>query len=423
MKLRNKKWSLGLFICLLIFGTVLAGCSNSDKSASGGNSDSGKKVTLTLSMWSSSPAEKKQLDNVLASFHKENPNITVKTHVIADQYMDVIKTELIGGKAGDVFYLDASEAPAMIKQGVIQPLDGYVKKSFDVSDFEKPLLDAFKGKDGKMYGFPKDYSTLSLFYNKKMFQEAGISSPPKTWDELEADAKKLTKANVYGLGVQIDLARLYNIAQSTGGEVVKNNQANFADPKVVSALKPLIDMHLNQKTLGRPEDSGTKSTSEMFGQQKAAMVFEGPWTIPYLKESFPDLQYGVAELPTIHDKKSTMAYTVAYVMNKASQHKEASWKLISYLTGKKGMKQWTKDGIALPTRKSVAKELGYDKDPLRGPFIAGANYATVWQAGVNLPTITNNFNNQFTSAYIGDQPLAKALKKGQKTANDEIKNQ
>jgi len=60
-------------------------------------------------------------------------------------------------------------------------------------------------------------------------------------------------------------------------------------------------------------------------------------------------------------KKGTMAYTVAYVMNKQSKHKPEAWQLISYLTGKEGMKAWTRSGFALPTRKSIAATLGYDK--------------------------------------------------------------
>lgn len=151
------------------------------------------------------------------------------------------------------------------------------------------------------------------------------------------------------------------------------------------------------------------------------MVIEGPWLIPYLKQTFPNVEYATAEVPTVAGKKGTMAYTVAYVMNKQSKHKPEAWQLISYLTGKEGMKAWTSGGFALPTRKSVAAALGYDKHPLYSPFIAGASYATIWQAGENLPIILNNFNNQFVSAMLGEQPLSAAMTKAQETANKEIR--
>jgi len=169
-----------------------------------------------------------------------------------------------------------------------------------------------------------------------------------------------------------------------------------------------------------PSDVGTTSGSEIFGEGKAAMVIEGSWLLPYLNKTFPDIEYATAELPTAGGKKGTMAYTVAYVMNKQAKHKQEAWQLISYLTGKEGMKAWTSKGFALPTRKSVAVALGYNQNPLYSPFLAGAAYATIWQAGENLPIIMNNFNNQFISAMLGEQTLKSAMLKAQKTANKEI---
>jgi multiple sugar transport system substrate-binding protein len=159
----------------------------------------------------------------------------------------------------------------------------------------------------------------------------------------------------------------------------------------------------------------------MFGQGKAAMVLDGNWAIPYLQETFPRISFAIAPVPTINGKKGTMAFTVAYVMNKQSTHKEEAWELISYLTGKEGMKAWASGGLILPTRKSVLAELGYPNNPLYAPFVAGADYATLWQAGENLSLINQNFNNQFLSALLGEQSLAEAMKKAQATANQEIK--
>ncbi|PFA63180.1 ABC transporter substrate-binding protein [Bacillus sp. AFS015802] len=410
------KWMASLGITTMLVGTVLAGCSGSDEKTSSNGGD--EKVEITLAGWGGNPSEQKLLTQTIADFEEKHPNIDVKHEVISEQYMDVLKTRLIGGEGPDVFYLDALEAPALIDTGVVEPLDDYVTEDFDVEDFEKPMLEAFK-VDGKTYGFPKDYSTLALFYNKKMFEEAGVEVP-KTWDELREVSKALTKDGVYGFGVAPELARLYHIAQSTGGEVVKDDQANFASDKVVNALQPIIDQHNKDKTSAQASEVGANWGGEMFGQGKAAMVIEGNWAIPFLADTFPDVEYGTAELPTINGEKGTMAYTVGYVMNAASEKKEASWELISYLTGKEGMETWTSKGFALPTRKSVAEKLGYDKDELRGALVAGAPYATVWAEGKNLPIIMNNFNNQFIAAFLGDRPLDEALKEAEKQANSEI---
>ncbi|WP_391204732.1 ABC transporter substrate-binding protein [Psychrobacillus sp. L4] len=417
----KKKWVATLGISALLVGGVLSGCSK-DSGDKAIKVDGGKPVEVTLAGWGSSPEEAELLSQVLKDFEDTHPNIKVKHEVIADQYMDVVKTRLIGGEGPDVFYLDAVEAPALIETGVLEPLNKYVKDDFDLNDFEKPLIEAFQ-KDGTYYGFPKGYSTLALFYNKKMFADAGVKVPT-TWDELREVSKKLTDGtNVYGFGQNPELARAYFIAEAYGGKVVVDNKANFADQKVLDALQPYVDQHLVEKTAAQPSDVGTGWTGEMFGQGKAAMVIEGNWAIPYLDSTFPDIDYGMAEVPTIKGKKGTMAFTVAYVMNAASEKKEAAWELMSYLTGKEGMETWTSKGFELPSRKSVAEKLGYDKDELRGALVAGAPYATVWSNGTNLPIIFNNFNNQFVSVYLGQSKLADALKEAQETANKEIDKQ
>ncbi len=384
-------------------------------------------VEVTLAGWGSSPEEQQLLQQVLDEFQAKNPDVKVKYEVIADQYMDVIKTRLIGNEAPDVFYLDAFEAPALIDKDVLEPLDGYVTPEFDLNDFEAPTVNAFKGADGKIYGFPKDTSTLALFYNKKMFADAGITAPPATWDELQEVSEKLTKKNgskveVYGLGQAPELARQMFMIQAFGGKLVDDQgQAAFATPEGEQGLALVVDQHLKAQTAGQPSDVGSGWGGEMFGQQKAAMVLEGNWAIPFIQSNFPDVDFGTAEVPTVNGKKGTMAFTVAYVMNKNSAKKEAAWKLISYLTGKEGMKTWTSKGFALPTRKSVSAELGYDKDALRGALVAGSSYATPWQAGPTLPTVMNNFNNQFIAAYTGGSSLNEALATAQDTANKEIK--
>ena len=409
-------------LVLVIFSTVIFTSCNSSRQA---NNDG--VVTITLSGWSNL-LEKQLLQQVVEKFEASNPTIKVRYDVIADEYMDVLKTRLIGDTAADVFYLDALEAPAMISPGVLQPLNDYLKADFDLQDFAPNLLKAFVG-DGVIYGLPKDVSTLALFYNKQAFAAASLTQPPSNWDQLRSDAKKLTIANnrdgkieQYGLGISPELARQVFMIKAFGGELVDaNNNAAFASPQSLKGLQLVVDQYLKDKSAAQPTDVGTTSGGEIFGQGKAAMVIEGPWIISYLKETFPSLEYGVAEVPTITGKKGTMAYTVAYVMNKKSKHKLAAWKLIAYLTGKEGMTAWTKTGLALPTRASVANKLDYDKNALYAPFVAGANYATIWQAGEYLPLIVNNFNNQFVSAIIGEQTLESAMRKAQETANKEIK--
>jgi multiple sugar transport system substrate-binding protein len=394
-------------------------------------------VTIKLSGWTASPVEQTLLKKLLQDFEVTHPGIVVKYEAINDQYMDVIKTRLIGEAAPDVFYLDALEAPFLMSQNVLEPLDSYIKPAFELDDFETTLIDSFKF-DRHLYGLPKDYSTLSLFYNRAAFKSAGLTSPPTTWEQLRDDAKQLTverdspqerlrqrggRIDRYGFGVAPELARQAYIIKAFGGQLVDDNgNATFASEAGLKGLQSIVEQYRQDRTTAQKSDVGTNSGSEMLGQGKVAMAIEGNWAIPYLQSTFPQLDFATAEVPSINNKKGTMVFTVAYVMNKQSQHKAAAWQLISYLTGKVGMEQWTSTGIALPTRRSVAQKLGYQQDPLRSPFVAGVKYAMPWQAGKYPAAIVNNFDNQFLSAMLGQQPLSQAMQRAQTDANRQIRS-
>jgi len=379
-------------------------------------------ITVKLSGWTGNPLEQRLLKQVIEDFEKQHPQIKVKYEAISDQYMDVINTRLVGEAAPDVFYLDALEAPFLMGQNVLEPLGKYIKPKFDLTDIEPNLLKNFTYQN-RIYGLPKDYSTLALFYNKQAFNQVGLTSPPTTWEQLRSYSKQLTgKLNKYGFGEIPELARQAYKITAFGGEIIdKNGYATFANNPGLQGLELVINQYQKDRSSAQKSDVGTNSGSEMFGQNKVAMVIEGNWAIPYLQETFPKLEFATAEIPEINNQKSTMVFTVAYVMNKQAPHKKEAWELISFLTGKEGMKKWTGKGFALPARKSVAQQLGYDQDPLRSSLVAGVNYATPWQVGKNPAAIINNFDNQFISVLLGQQPLKQAMLKAQDAANKQIK--
>jgi len=264
------------FLTLFIIGTIsFTACSAAKKISNDGL------IRLRLSGWGD-PIERQLLQEVLKNFEANNPKIIVKYEVIADQYMDVLKTRLIGETAADVFYLDALEAPALIQPGALEPLDNYITPEFDIRDFESILLNAFQ-QDGRTYGLPKDFSTLALFYHKKAFQAATLSQLPTTWKELQEYSKKLTidknkdgKIEQYGFGVILEIARQYFMIKAFDGELINlEGKATFASPESLKGLQLIIDQYRQDKSSVQPSDVGTTSGSEIFGQGKAAMVIEG----------------------------------------------------------------------------------------------------------------------------------------------------
>ncbi|MDX2230748.1 MAG: ABC transporter substrate-binding protein [Leptolyngbyaceae cyanobacterium bins.349] len=420
--MQQARW--GLLIGVAI---ALGGCGTMQPSNTQSAAAPKPTITLRFSGWQSNPNEGKLLQQVIQQFEAEHPHIEVQYEAINSEYMDVIRTRLIGDVAPDVFYLDAFEAPQLIKYGVLEPLDQYIPATFDLADFEPTLLSAFQ-HNGNLYGLPKDFSTLALFYNKQAFARAGITQPPHTWEALRQFSQRLTidtngdrTPDQFGLGIAPELARQTFMIRAFGGQLQdQQGKAMFASPASLQGLNLVVEQYRRDRTAAQPTDVGTSSGSEMLGQGKAAMVIEGPWAIPYLRETFPALPFGTAAVPTVNGKQSTMTYTVAYVMNRQTQHKQAAWSLIAYLTSKRGMKTWAQQGLVLPSRRSLLADLGYQTHPLYAPFVRGAAYGTTWQAADTLPILRTHFNNQFISALLGEQSLTQAMQRAQDAANREI---
>jgi multiple sugar transport system substrate-binding protein len=394
-----------------VFSLLVSACG----SPAGGEKADG---TVRIGAALSSPAEKKILEAQVKEFEKQNPGIKVKIESITDDYLKKMQTLIGARKEPDVFYLDSMPAPDLIKLGALEPLDGYLQKyGVNLSDFEDSLVKAFQ-KDGKTYGIPKDYNTLALFYNKKMFKEAGIE-PPKTWAELKEAAKKLTRGDRKGLVLNPELARYQPFLYQNGGKVLdEQGKPSLNLPQNAEALQFFADLFVKDKVADIPKNMGFDWSGDAFAEEKAAMVVEGGWLIPFLKEKAPQLEYGIVELPVKEPGKqnSNLAFTVAYVMSKNSKNKEAAFKLIQFLTSEEGQAYVVDSGLALPSRKAMGQKF-VEKYPEREAFVKGAAYAEPFQYGEIGPKLTDAANKAVESLVLKQESSAQAaLEKAQQQA-------
>ena len=156
-----------------------------------------------------------------------------------------------------------------------------------------------------------------------------------------------------------------------------NGTLGITDPPFIEALQFYHGLY--KKGIATiPTDVGQGWNGDTFGRGMAAMCLSGGWLIPFLKGNYPNLNWQVAELPR-GKEKATIAFTTAFSMPRSSKFKEDAWSMLSYLTGKNGMRIWTEQGLALPSRKSVAIDNGFYEDPVYGVFMNSAEYAKTFQ--------------------------------------------
>lgn len=351
--------------------------------------------TVIVSGWEASAEEGQLLQQMFDDFMARCPNITIDYQPSAD-YAPTMVANFAAGTVPDVFYVDSSVAPEWIEEGFLLPLDDYISQSgFDTSAFYEGYLDAFRGPDGAIYGLPKDASTLAMFYNPDLLSEAGVD-PPTNWDELTSAAEALTTGDTAGLCLSADLARALAFIYQNGGSIYNEDftEVTFDSPEVREAIDFYMSFFQNG-TAATPGELGVDWCGAALGEQKAAIVFEGNWLIPFMEGTYPDTPFELAEMPA-GEEQATLAFTVSYSIGADSQNPDAGWSLLSYLTGPEGMETWTSLGLALPSRSDVAVPEGRDA------LVAGAEYARPWSFVPRFGDVAGAFNNAMTAAIEGD---------------------
>ena len=315
---------------------------------------------VTLSGWQSTGAEGKAVEDTIAAAKKALPDLNITYAPVSGEYKTVMPTKFAAHDVPDVFYVNAEYAPEWIEQGFLEPLDDYIAKSgYDKSAFYPDYLSIFTGADGKIYGLPKDGNTIALAYNSDL-----VPNPPKTMDELVQVAQTLKgKSGLKApmcLNAALDRGLAFLYAQ--GGALISDDKTTEQISTDASKAATQWYMDLFKHDLGMTTGALSDGwCGESLGKKHVAITFEGGWLDPFMKDTYPNVKYAWAEVPTGKSGSPvTISYTVSYSMGADSKHKDQGWALLSWLTGKDGMTKWTETGVALPARSDVPAPQGKD---------------------------------------------------------------
>src|SRR5919197_2612106 len=361
-------------------------------------------------------AETAALRTVIAGFERSHPSFKVNYAPINGDYPAAMLAKFAARKPPDVFYVDSNEAPDWVSQGVLEPLDSYVKKThFNTKAFFPRLLSAFKYK-AHIYGFPKDWSPLAMETNNAMMAKAGVK-PPKTWAQLKTVAQKVKAANP-GPGAPLcidpDWARLLAFVYQNKGSFL--NAKKTAPTVKSAAVRGAINYYAGfQKDglSGTHDKLGVGWCGEALGKEKAAIIFEGNWVVGYMQDTFPNVKYTISPLPK-GKTNGNLGFTVSYSIGKNTKNKSAAWTLLSYLVGKQGMHLWTQQGIALPSRRDVPVPKG------RKAFLRQAGFAHAWQFAPKFSKVIDTANNELQAYFQGKESLDDMLNKIDSAARDAL---
>jgi ABC-type glycerol-3-phosphate transport system substrate-binding protein len=371
-------------------------------------------VSIRYSVFSS-VAESPQMKNFKKAFEREYPNITVEFEPVpSGRSRDKLLTQVAGGNAPDVAFMDAGAVGEFATRGALQNLEGYIAGSEVVTADD--YVDAFWNMgvvEGSAYGLPLDGETTGLFYRTDLFEQAGIEEPPATWEEFEQTAAALTDPakRQYGVAVFSGEAAYYWYPWlwQAGGEVLSEDgqDVEFDSPEGQEAA----EFYVNLAKYTPPDYLASDSWNGRvaFASGKVAMYIAGSWFAGQMLSEFPDIdgKWASAPLPEGDAGCATTLAGDSLAMFGTSEQKDAAWLWIEFLSRPENMSTWTigePTTTLLPPRQSLldSPQLAANKPFLQGfaDNMACANASTIDQP--KWGEVETVLNEKLGEAMFGD---------------------
>jgi len=421
-------------IVMLSALSVLSACStnaidsgSAKDNGEGAVNDSGKEI-VELTYWRTDfEPDAGTTKALIKSFEEKYPNIKINMELIpTGEYETKIRTALAGGEPPDIMALDGPNLYSYADQGVLLELDRYLEESGHKEDIAKPVLDSLTYK-GKIYAAPHNDSSLAMFYNKKMFEAAGIPLPSKdpdeawTWEQVLEAAKKLNnpEAGVYGwnptpwgfAGHEGAPYSEMTFIWQAGGDILspdattaKGYLDSAESKKALEFWRTLYNEH-NVAPKELPQDA--------FANGNVAIHIDGAWGIGYLSANFPDFKldedYGVA--PLWKDAKQvTPNGSWNMSITAKTEHPEEAWTFVNWVTGVEGAKVWYEQTTNLPARLSTAEAFPELNEYPMNIFVEqSAKYAKPRPSTPAYPTVSEAIRELFEDVGLGNRNVDEAI--------------
>ncbi len=274
---------------------------------------------------------------MVQAFQKQYPGVTVKveTAPFAD-YFTKLQALIAGGQAPDVFELNYENFVPYADKGVLLDLSplAAADKTFDPKIFYPKAYDLFN-EQGKQYGLSESFSDVVLFYNKDLFQKAGVPFPTSdwTWNDALAAAKKLTDPaqGQWGLFKPVQFWEFYKTAYQFGCDFFNADKTatNINDPKCVDAHTFMVNLSLQDKVMPTDAEMGGIGDDALFKSGKLAMWPNGIWQFAAMKDA--PFNWDIVVEPG-QVRKGAHFFSNAVVASKDTKNPEAAWAWLKFFT-------------------------------------------------------------------------------------------
>lgn len=416
-----KKWITKLTAAVLTVG-LLASCgggttNTTAKPVDGTTAQSGTSdVKLTVSIWD---------ENQRAGLQQIVDDFTAKTGIDADiqvvtweNYWTTLSAGASGGELPDVFWMHSNEAQKYMQNAMLLDLTDRIAAS-DVVDMTKYPEDisVLYNEGGKQFAIPKDIDTIAIWYNKALFDKAGVAYPDDTWEwtDFYENAKKLHDPDngVYGVALAPDnnQAGYYNTIYSYGGYVINDDKtkSGYDDPKTVEAMelyaKIVTECNPPIEVLTENKEDG------LFTAGKAAMILQGSWMLAaYLGNDYTLENADIAPLPKVGDKRVSIYNGLGWVAAANTEYPEEAWKLIEYFGSKEAQEKQAQLGVTMSAYEGTSEAWAKSTDVFNlDAYLQMMDDMVIRPYSRNTIVWENRSHEYMKEVWMGDKDMKTAL--------------
>lgn len=401
---------IGLVVAVAVVALVVAGAGR----GSGGGPQAG-----VLDFQVEGDAEELAAYRALVAAYERKTGERVRMIEVGDRKAMLAKlsTAFGGGRPPDVFLLNHRYVGGYVSRGVLDPVGPRLEASDALSpdDYFPLPRAAFTDTDGTLACLPQNTSSLVVYYNAELFERAGLPRPRADWSYAEflAAARRLTRGEVDGVGVEPTVIRSAPFVWSAGGELVDDEAAptrfTYDTPEARRGLEALL---ATSPYAPSANEAASQPLEERFVAGRLAMFLSSRVEVPTLR-TIDDFEWDVAGFPTI-ERPATVLHSDGFCLPRGGDTDRA-WRFVEFAAGPEGQPRLARAGRTVPSNRRVAASRAF-LDPSEPPR-SDRVFLDAIESMRRLPTTPNwekaeeSANRALERAYYGTLPLDATLRR------------
>ena len=406
--------------------TTAGDASQGGETSAAANTDGGK---ITVAIWDN--GQKPGLQKIIDAYTAASGNQVELQVITWEQYWTLLEAGASGGDMPDVFWMHSNEAQKYMENDILMDLTDRVAASdkLELDKFPEAIKNMYIN-DGKIYALPKDIDTIALWYNKTMFDEAGIAYPDEnwTWDDYYDAAVKLTKPDGSQFGTAMNPSNnqdgWYNIVYSMGGYVISDDKkkSGMDDPNTLKAME-FVDK-LRKDAMPDATVMSETGTDVLLQSGKIAMLPQGSWMVaPFKENEYLTANCDVAVLPkdATTGKRVSLYNGLGWAANANTKNPDAAWGLIEWFTMKENQEKQAELGVTMAAYEGVSDLWKDNTDKFNlEPYLTMLKESDLVFRPISRATVVweNKNNTNLVEAWSNNVSMDEACKKAAADMNE-----